>query len=94
MCQDDGSGVRDDRQTEDFAWVNEEGVEGAGADELVALHTPSRVKDEHDETFTLGVEEGIAGDVQAPIFHGFIRCIAELEGGRGRALAKRHDLVL
>ena len=60
--------------------MTEYGIHRPNGDEVMTLNTPTRVEDEHHETFTFAIEVWMIGNMRFPISGCLIRCFALLHG--------------
>jgi hypothetical protein len=58
MRQDEGRCIRHNSGSEYFASVDQDGVHGANAHQLMPLHASSGVQQQHDKAFALGIVVG------------------------------------
>ena len=92
--EDDRRGIDHDRQPEDFARVDQEGVDRADGYQVVALDPAAGVEDQDHHALAFEVEERITGDVLTPVVGGAFRRVAEVERVRRGTFAQREDPVL
>jgi hypothetical protein len=67
MHDNHGTCGSDDGEPEHLAGVNQNGVHRADRNKLVSFDPAARVHQQHGQTFTIGVEMRVAGDVQPPV---------------------------
>ncbi len=92
--EDDRRGIDHDRQPEDLAGVDQEGINGTDGHQVVALDPAAGVEDQDHHAFAFEIQERIAGDVLTPVVGGAFRRVAEVERVRSGTFAQGKDPVL
>ena len=93
MTDHNGGGTGHHRQPENRGRADEQGVECAGGDKLVAFDAAAGVQQQNCQTFALGVKIWVRGDVKFPIGGNFLRRVAFLHVGGCGTFAQRRYLV-
>src|SRR5439155_17061642 len=86
-------GGGDDGQPENGERVNQNRVVSSKRNDLMRFDSAAGVKQQDGKAFAFRVEIGIARNVQAPVFGGFLRGVAKQQGFRRGAFAERYDFV-
>lgn len=78
MKQDDGSGIGQHSEPEHGQWCDEECVERADGDQVMAHDAATRVEQQHHETFTVRSKVRCADDMEPPVIGGDLRVVTQL----------------
>jgi len=93
MGQDNRGGACDNRQTEHLAWMDEQRVDRADRNQMVAFDPAPGVHEQDAEALALGIEIGVRRYVEAPVIGGALWRVAKLELFRRGAFLERDDFV-
>ena len=77
---DDCGSARHDGQTEDLPRMTEDSIHRPNGHQMMTFKTPTRVEDEHHQTFAFAIEVRMTGNVRFPIGGCLIRSFALLHG--------------
>jgi len=88
VTNDDGCRTGHDCQTEDFPGMTEYRIHRPNGHQIVTFNTPTRVEDEHHQTFAFAIEVRMTGNVRFPIGGCLIGCFALLHGIGGGTFSK------